>query len=772
MLSFRNISIKQKLIIIIILTSCVTLLVASIAFVAKDIITFRQSMVYDILSLAQVIGMNSSGALVFNDPETAEKNLSALSAKEHVPFACIYDKQGKIFATFYSQRVPKSFSPPQSPQEGHFFKNNYLYVFHHIWLEEEKIGTIFIQADLAEIRSRIEESAQIVTIIIFVSLLLAMLLSFFLQRIISTPILNLAQTAKIISQKKDYSVRARKQGHDEIGILIDGFNEMLSEIQRRDNELQRHREHLEEEVADRTAKLKGQQKILQEALDKAEQLTVKAEEANRVKSEFLANMSHEIRTPMNAILGFSDLLDSHIKDKKQKTYLKSIKSSGKNLLTLINDILDLSKIESGKMELHYEFLNPYSIFTEIERIFSLSISDKGIDFVLDIEPDIPESIFLDEIRLRQILFNLVGNAIKFTNTGHIKLSAKKQTHEDTTKKSIDLIIRVEDTGIGIPQESQNKIFEAFKQQDGQSTKKYGGTGLGLAISKRLVEMMGGKISVESNIKKGSCFTIVFREVSIGAPPLHHKEDEFFDYENIIFEKATMLLVEDIPLNRLLISEYLRSTNINIIEAEDGRQAIILSKRYKPDIILMDIKMPTIDGYEATHFIKENEELKNTPVIALTAVGLKEDDVKIIESGFDGMLIKPVQISDLFQELTRHLKFSYNKNEEASMMKSPKCRGNESLSPEIVGKLPEVIEELENGMQKSWKIARQSGLISNISEFGHQVKDIGERYSLEILQQFGDDLILQVQSCDIDKMCSTLNSFPKLISDIKILLEKK
>ncbi|MGA1791920.1 MAG: ATP-binding protein [bacterium] len=768
-LSFRNFSLKRKLILIILFTSWATLLVASIAFVAMDIFTFRQAMVNDISSLAQVVGLNSSGALVFNDQRTAEKNLSALSEKPQVSLACIYDKEGKVFATFNPQDTGQILSPPEPPLNGHYIKNNYLFLFHQIFLDEEMIGTIFIQSNLDEIRSRIKQSIGIVAVILSVGFLLAMMLSFLLHRVVSEPILNLAQTAKAISHEKDYSLRAVKRSQDEIGTLIDGFNEMLEEIQKRDGELAHYSEHLEEMVADRTVKLKSQQKALRDALNRAEHLAVEAKTANRAKSEFLANMSHEIRTPMNAILGFTDLLDSHIQDKKQKTYLEAIKTSGKNLLTLINDILDLSKIEAGKMELQYEPVDTHAFFSDIEHIFSVNISNKGLHFILEVAPEIPKSLLLDEVRLRQVLFNLVGNAVKFTKKGHVKLSAGPIFNNDNG--TIDLIICVQDTGVGIAPESQDRIFEAFKQQDGQSTKKYGGTGLGLAISKRLVEMMGGEISVKSTPQKGSAFEIILKGVSVSATCAIPRDEKAFDHKKVLFEKSVMLLVEDILVNRQLIKEYLQDTNIRIIEAEDGKDAISLAKAHKPDIILMDIRMPVMDGCEATKYMKKDNELKKIPVIALTASGMKTDKAKIMESGFDGFLMKPVQISDLFKELTCFLEYKSIGDDEQPCIKEAEEDLPAELPPETLKELPKVIDQMENELTALWEKACQNGLFDDIETFGRKIKGMGDRYSLKILQGFGDDLIQHVSSFDVEKMGITLDSYPELIKKIKMLNQR-
>jgi len=433
-------------------------------------------------------------------------------------------------------------------------------------------------------------------------------------------------------------------------------------------------------------------KIAEEAMKKAKE---EAEHANAAKSEFLANMSHEIRTPMNAILGFTDLLIPMVIDAKQKNYLESIQSSGKNLLTLINDILDLSKIEAGKLDLQYESVNPHSIFKEIKQIFSLKINEKNLEFVIDIAPDIPDALLLDEVRLRQILFNLIGNSVKFTKKGYIKLSAKKE-YTEKNLSHLDLIIVVEDTGSGIPSESLEMVFDAFKQQDGQSTKEFGGTGLGLSITKRLVEMMEGSISVKSQVDKGTSFEIILQQVSVAATRSDEKtNDRLFD-ECILFEAARILVVDDIAENRFLINEFFENTAIQTIEAVNGEKAISAAKQFKPDAIIMDIRMPVMDGYEATQRIKEDKDLKNIPVIALTASGMQADREKITQSGFDGFLTKPVNKLQIFNELANFLNHSKKekpKHSEQPAEISGQIEMLESISPETYGKLPVIIDHL-------------------------------------------------------------------------------
>jgi two-component system sensor histidine kinase EvgS len=474
-------------------------------------------------------------------------------------------------------------------------------------------------------------------------------------------------------------------------------------------------------------------------------------------------MSHEIRTPMNAILGFTELLSSMVRGEQQKSYLQAIQSGGKSLLTLINDILDLSKIEAGKLEVQYEPVNPYTIFDEIRQIFALKISQKNLEFITEVSEDIPESLLLDEVRTRQVLFNLIGNSVKFTEKGYIKISADRiYTADDHSK--IDLIITVEDTGVGIPRESQDRIFEAFRQQDGQSTRKYGGTGLGLAITRRLVEMMNGSIILESEPGKGSVFQIVLHNVAVAGMLPKAGAEKISAAGNIIFENAMILIADDVESNRLLLKAFFNEMNIGIIEAEDGREAVLAAEQTAPDIILMDIGMPVMDGYEATKRIKKNRASAHIPVIALTAHAMAHEKESILIAGFDGYLTKPVQRAGLFHELSRFLPHSVKEEPAAPSVKSETF----PLLPETLEKLPEIIRRLENEFVPLYSKVLDSRNFTDIEEFAKQIGDFGKQYSLESFIALSKELLIHVANFDIENIETALNSYLRQIEEIKKL----
>jgi PAS domain S-box-containing protein len=548
-----------------------------------------------------------------------------------------------------------------------------------------------------------------------------------------------------------------------------------------------------------------EQKQTEKALKKAIE---SAQSANRAKSEFLANMSHEIRTPLNAVIGFSELLSSLVTEPKQKTYLQSIKTAGKSLLTLINDILDLSKIEAGRLDIQYEAVYLNHILKDLKNIFALKISEKNLNWVLEIEDDLPQRLMLDEVRLRQVLLNLIGNAVKFTDTGYIKLCAKfeqKQSNGGVVnfqeavqnrmmpeqcvnyvnnslrlnhqcalikkylKEHINLILSVEDTGIGIPVQQQEMIFESFRQQDGQKTRKYGGTGLGLAITKRLVEMMNGSISVKSEVGVGSIFEITLREVELSVTEsVCHlaREDEAFDLKHWSFEKALILVVDDIESNRSLIKECLSEVNLEIIEAINGQEALFLSEKYQPNLILMDLRMPVMDGYEATKYLKKNKQTSDIPIIALTA-SVKVDfhsNLKA-EFGFDGYLSKPVHFPELFLQLSYYLK--YNKTTDI-VSKHSEWADRLKNDLQQMTQCPILNKNLEESVMPQWQEMNGVMEMDMIEEFADTLMTLGKAYQLPIFIDYAKKLQELSEHFDIKHLEETLHAFPEMV---KILLNR-
>ncbi len=492
------------------------------------------------------------------------------------------------------------------------------------------------------------------------------------------------------------------------------------------------------------------------------------EEAGRVKSEFLANMSHEIRTPMNAILGFTSLLDKMIENPKQRSYLESIKSSGKSLLTIINDILDLSKIQAGKLEIQRDSINFHNLFQELYTIFEVKIKQKGLEYQIQIDEEIPEGLLLDEVRLRQVMFNLIGNAIKFTEKGSIHLIAKKQYREDERSK-LDLRVEVWDTGVGIAEDSLEAIFEAFKQQDGQSTRKYGGTGLGLAISKRLIEIMGGKIWVESEIGKGSRFIIELYDVVVSNLLKQTAGHKKFSLELVRFDKAHVLIVDDIELNRRVILETFGTSRLEFQEAENGQQAIDMIRQNKPDLVIMDIKMPVMDGYCATKIIKEDNEMNNIPVIALSASVLPDHVKRIMGAGFDGFVRKPVQIEELVRIMKKFLKSEDisidQKFDVAQETAKLETKRSYKLSDKVTSNFEEFKKLMEEDVFPEWEVLKRSSLIPKIRKFSEKLTAIGEEYELEGLMAFAEELRSHTNNFNITAIKASLNEFKDIFDQL-------
>ncbi|MCP5052163.1 MAG: response regulator [bacterium] len=492
-----------------------------------------------------------------------------------------------------------------------------------------------------------------------------------------------------------------------------------------------------------------------------------AEKANQAKSRFLANMSHEIRTPMNSILGFSQMLESKITDENLQGYLEAISSSGKTLLGLINDILDLSRIEAGKMELHIETVNPHDILTEVYRVFSKRAADKGLDFQLEIAPDLPRGVLLDDLRFRQVLLNLLSNALKFTAAGFIKLTAAvshcSQEESPVPAETADIIFSVEDSGIGVPPDQQEHIFDSFRQQEGQNARQYGGTGLGLAITRSIIQIMGGEITLRSEAGKGSLFSVTLKSVSLSGAPKDAPSVSNPAVDETRFEAATILVADDNQLNRQLLLEYLSHSPIRFLEAGDGREALDMTREHRPDLILMDMKMPVMDGIEATRLFKADEQLQNIPVIVISASALMEQRAEIRRSGSDGYLSKPVGKDQLIAELMHFLPYTTGSSS------TPPESADPDLTPEIRTNLPQLLSILKSrDVSEQWESLCETLILDEVEDFSKEMEGLDQIYHSQVLTQWSYRLAKDLQTFDLTKIKETLLSFPGVIKKITAL----
>ena len=485
-----------------------------------------------------------------------------------------------------------------------------------------------------------------------------------------------------------------------------------------------------------------------------------AEQASRAKSRFLANMSHEIRTPMNAIIGFTEILGNQVTDEKHQYYLKAIESSGKTLLTLINDILDLSKVEAGKLELQYAPFNPGDLIEDITQMFSRKVDKKGIDLTVDIAPDLPGAILLDESRLRQVLINLTGNAVKFTEEGFVRITVTTQAVNSDT---LDLIITIADSGIGIQSDQLERIFDTFTQQSGQSNAKYGGTGLGLAISKKLVRMMNGDVLVSSKLGEGSVFRVILKEVQVA------DQDRILpnfscEMDSVRFGPATILVVDDIESNRELMRSILESYGFRLLMAENGREGVDLARKQMPDLILMDIKMPDMDGYEATRLLRDDKRTQQIPIITVTASAMKED-AALISQLMDAYLLKPVNRYTLIKKLMEFLPFSMQdqreKTSDFSATAGPDDRADEYAAFLNGERLDELLAKLDSEFSAVWENISDTLSINDIEEFGIKLRDMGVAHKYPLLEQWGAKLYQQATMFDLDALPDTLNRFEQI-----------